>query len=256
MSRSTRKKTLKAGLETNINDDIIQGDGAFVPSYKIVNRPSAGSVIIYLGKDQAIFDRYGYMNYCDGSIKINVNLQKGIAGIFKLLKGEDAFDNYYQGTTDIPAPVCFSSDFPGDVISIKIRPGDKYVFNTSSFLCATVNLNFGILVRLRNIFGGGDVVLKTASLKEGDAGMLWLKADGGYEKVVIESGKTMRIHNNLFCVAKAECKYELTGLGGFKSSLLSGEGIIMKFKGPCEIYIHSRNNEKFIQILKSIIKSK
>jgi len=249
---STSSKTKKASTK----DNIVKGDGAFVPDYKIVNSPSAGSLVVYLGKDQIVLDKDGSMNYCDGSIKINVNLKKGVMGVFNLLTGRDAFENFYQGTTDEPSPICFASDSPGDVIAIKINAGDKYVFNGSSLLCSTINIGFGHAIRLKNIFGGGNVLLKTASLKEGSAGILWLKTDGGYEKLTVEAGKTMRLDNNLFCIAKAEYQYELIKLGGIKSALLSGEGIVMNFIGPCEIYVHSRNHAKFAQKIKSMMKGK
>ena len=261
MSKITKKnsalmgsRTRKASKHASIDSEIIEGDGAFVPDYKIVNSPSAGSLVVYLRNGQTVLDKDGNMNYCDGSIKINVNLKKGITGVFNLLTGGDAFENFYQGTTDELAPICFASDFPGDVIAIKLKAGDKYVFNSSALLCSTVNLEFGHTVKLKNIFGGGSVLLKTASLKEGETGILWLKTYGGYEKVIVDAGKTLRLDNNLFCAAKAEYKYELTKLGGFKSSLLSGEGVVMKFTGPCEIYVHSRNNEKFVQMIKSMTK--
>jgi uncharacterized protein (AIM24 family) len=248
---SSGRKTRKSSKHFSIDSDIVKGDGAFVPDYKIVNSPSSGSLIVYLGKDQIVLDKDGNMNYCDGSIKINVNLKKGITGVFNLLTGKDAFENFYQGTTDKPAPICFASDLPGDVIAIKIKAGSKYVFNSSALLCSTINIEFGNTVRLKNIFTGGNVLLKTASLKEGSAGILWLKTYGGYEKLIVEAGKTMLLDNNLFCAAKAEYRYETTKLGGFKSALLSGEGIVMKFTGPCQIYVHSRNNEKFIKMIKS-----
>lgn len=249
---NSSSKTKKASKLASIDSDIIKGDGSFIPSYKIVNSPSSGSLVVYLGKGQTVLDKDGNMNYCDGSIKINVNLKKGVMGIFKLITGGDAFENFYQGTTDEPSPICFASDLPGDVIGIKINSDDKYVFNASSLLCSTVNVGFGSMVRLKNIFGGGSVILKTASLKEGNAGMVWLKTDGGFEKLIVESGRTMRLDNNLFCAAKAEYKYELIKLGGFKSALLSGEGMVMKFTGPCELYVHSRNNAKFLQMIKSM----
>ena len=253
-SVSIGNKTKKASRHASIESDIVKGDGAFIPDYKIINSPSAGSLIVYLEKDQTVLDKDGNMNYCDGSIKINVNLKKGITGVFNLLTGGDAFENFYQGTTDEPSPICFASDFPGDVIAIKINAGDKYVFNGSALLCATINIGFGHAIRLKNLFGGGNVLLKTASLKEGSSGILWLKTNGGYEKLIVEAGKTMRLDNNLFCAAKAEYKYEIVKLGGIKSSLLSGEGIVMKFTGPCELYVHSRNNAKFAQMIKSMIK--
>jgi len=251
---NSSSKTKKASKRASIDSDVVEGDGSFIPSYKIVNSPSSGSLVVYLGKGQTVLDKDGNMNYCDGSIKINVNLKKGVMGIFKLITGGDAFENFYQGTTDEPSPICFASDLPGDVIGIKINSDDKYVFNASSLLCSTVNVGFGSMVRLKNIFGGGSVILKTASLKEGNAGMVWLKTDGGFEKLIVEFGRTMRLDNNLFCAAKAEYKYELIKLGGFKSALLSGEGMVMKFTGPCELYVHSRNNAKFLQMIKSMTK--
>jgi uncharacterized protein (AIM24 family) len=80
--------------------------------------------------------------------------------------------------------------------------------------------------------------------------MLWLRTPGGYEKVVVEEGKTLRLDN------KSEYRYELVKMGGIKSALFSGEGIVMQFTGPCEIYVHSRNNEKFVKMITSIQKRK
>jgi uncharacterized protein (AIM24 family) len=251
---SNNHRTRKSSRHASIESEIVKSNDTFVPDYKIINSPSAGSLVVYLRKDQTVLDKDGNMNYCDGSIKINVNLKKGITGVFNLLTGGDAFENFYSGTTDSPAPICFASDFPGDIIAIKIGTEDKYLFNSESLLCSTVNIEFGHVIRLKNIFGGGDVILKTASLKEGNSGVLWLKTHGGYEKLIVEAGKTMRLDNNLFCAAKDKYKYELTKLGGFKSSLLSGEGMVMKFTGPCEIYIHSRNHAKFVQMIKSMKK--
>ena len=253
---SAHNKTKKFSKHASVESDVVKGDGEFVPDYKIVNSPSAGSLVVYLGKDQIVLDKNGSMNYCDGSIKINVNLKKGVMGVFNLLTGRDAFENFYQGTTDDLSPICFASDFPGDVLAIKIKEGEKYVFNGGSLLCSTINVGFGHAIRLKNLFGGGNVLLKSASLKDGKSGILWLQTDGGYEKLIVEAGKTMRLDNNLFCIAKAEYQYELVKLGGLKSSLFSGEGIVMKFTGPCELYVHSRNNAKFAQKLKSMIKGK
>ena len=142
---SSGRKTRKSSKHFSIDSDIVKGDGAFVPDYKIVNSPSSGSLIVYLGKEQIVLDKDGNMNYCDGSIKINVNLKRGITGVFNLLTGRDAFENFYQGTTYEPAPICFASDLPGDIIAIKIKAGTKYVFNSSTLLCSLLILSLAIL---------------------------------------------------------------------------------------------------------------
>ena len=44
-------------------------------------------------------------------------------------------------------------------------------------------------------------------------------------------------------------KYELTTVGGLHSTFFSGQKFMMKFDGPCELYINSRDTSKFIQYI-------
>lgn len=59
----------------------------------------------------------------------------------------------------------------------------------------------------------------------------------------------------MFAFAKKEYQYEITAIGNIKSFFLSGESFMMRFRGPCEIYVHSNNFNKFVGYLTTRIKA-
>ena len=236
------------------------GNNKFIPKFKIINGPSSGCVIMYLKKDQTIYDQSGFLNYCDDTIKVKTKSPGGImSGLARaLLTSQSYYMTYYSGTTNTESIACFSSFLPGDVIAVRIKPGDSYMVTSHSFICATDNIKLETKFRFKNILGGGGMFLNEISIpKESkDDGMVWVASHGGFERIVLSEGEGIRLEHGLFCIAKSKYKYELVTLGGIKSSLFSGETFMMKFKGPCELYINSRDTSKFIKFISNHIEKK
>ena len=253
-STSTKRLSKKAA---HTSQDSQSSSSPYIPRYEIINQPSSASLIIHLKNGQTIIDRYGYMNYFDSSIKLNVKMLKGFAGVFKLATGGDAFENHYMGTTDTPSKICFGGNTPGDVIPIVITPGESYVFDSDNLLCYSPNIKFETVFRFKNILGGGDVMLRKASLAEGDKAIMFLHTNGSYQKLQVESGKSVKVETGFFIVANSNFRYNIARLGGMKSMLLSGEGAMyMEFTGPGVVYIHSRNRKREAQELRKMIGAK
>ena len=236
------------------------GNNKFIPKFKIINGPSSGCVVMYLKKDQTVFDQSGFLNYCDDTIKVKTKSPGGImSGLARaLLTSQSYYMTYYSGTTNAESIACFSSFLPGDVIAVRIKPGDSYMVTSHSFICATDNIKLETKFRFKNILGGGGMFLNEISIpKESkDDGMVWVASHGGFERIVLSEGEGIRLEHGLFCIAKSKYKYELVTLGGIKSSLFSGETFMMKFKGPCELYINSRDTSKFIKFISNHIEKK
>jgi uncharacterized protein (TIGR00266 family) len=227
------------------------GDGKHIPSFYIVNSPSAASVVINLAKGQTIFDNKGALNYCDSSVQVETKtggFWQGVARAF--FTSESMFLTYYTGTLDErKTVVSFASSLPGDMLGVRIKPGERFTMSTYNFVAATNNLKLNVKTRFRNFFGGGDIFINEIINESDSDGMVWLAAFGGIEHLHIPSNTSIKVDHGLFVVAKSEFNYQVTGIGGLKSFIFGGEGFAMHFHGPCDIYIQSRNINHFLHFI-------
>lgn len=163
---------------------------------------------------------------------------------------------YYTGTqSERKTVISFASHLPGDMIAVRIKPGEKFTLSSMSFIAATENIELNTKTRFRNIFGGDNIFISEASVKKdiNSDGMVWLAAFGGIEHLTIPAGISMKIDHGLFVVAKSEYNYEITTIGGLKSFIFGGEGFAMHFYGPSDIYVQSRNINHYMHFLSSRI---
>ena len=52
-----------------------------------------------------------------------------------------------------------------------------------------------------------------------------------------------------------EISYSMKRIGGFKSIITGGEGVVMKFTGPCEIYTQSKDIYGLLQTLSGLVQN-
>jgi len=230
------------------------GDGKYIPKFKIINSPGSASVVMYLKEGQTVYDQHGCLNYCDSSLKVKTQTGGIMRGLVRaLFTSESFFMTYYTGMRVRESVASFASFLPGDLIAIRIKPGESYVMTSYGLVCATENIVLGTKFRFRNVLGGGGMFITEAKVddKSNSDGMIWVASYGGFERLTVEPGESIKIDHGLFCVAKSQYNYELTTMGGLKSTFFSGEGFMMKFHGPCEIYVHCRNVNHFIHFIEA-----
>lgn len=236
-----------------------EGDGKYIPKFKIVNSPACASVVVSLNKGQSVYCNYASMNYCDGTVDISTKSQ----GIFrslirKFFTTSSFFLNYYTGIDDRESVASFASYFPGDIIAMRIKKGDKYIISAHGFLCATPNIKLSTTTRLRNIIvRNEDSFLNEVSIMDDceDDGMVWISAHGGFDKVEVKAGETLKVNGGIFAFTKSENTFTLSTEGNIKSFLFSGQTILMRFTGPCELFVHSQNFTEYLGYLRRMMTS-
>jgi len=269
MSFKNKKSSKRVNIsrrQTISNDEVrsqnmeIEGpsDGKFLPKFKIVNGPAYASALIYLEKDQEVYDNRGALNYADGSVSVNTKSSTGfLAGLARMaLTSQSIMQTFYKGTRATPSTVCFASAYPGDMVAILIKPGDRYIMSSHGFVCATKNVVLETTFRFKNIFGGDSMFLSVATVpnKPGASdGMIWMASYGGLEHLTVPAGESVKVESGLFCVAKQQYKYNIAKMGGLKTFFLGDSGFFMEFNGPAEVYVHGRNFNHFVHIIRAEI---
>ena len=231
------------------------GNKQLIPKFHTVNSPSFASVVIYLAKGQSVFCNYGSLNYMDSSIDVSTRTNGFMSGLIRsFFTTTSMFLTYYTGMTDKESVVSFSSFIPGDIIAMKIKPGEKYIVSQHGFLAASANIKLETTTKFKNIFVGGDLFLNEISCdpKSPEDGIVWISAYGGFDKITVNAGESVKVDRGLFAFAKKEYDFSISTIGNIKSYFLSGNTMMMNFKGPCELYVHSNNLDKYLAYLSKL----
>ena len=150
--------------------------------------------------------------------------------------------------------IALGSFLPGDIILIKLSPGQSYILSRGTFLASTVNVTVSAGIRMLGLLGIGQeegFVLPKATCSEDDGdGYVWVAGYGTFTKHDIQADDELIVNNGLFLACDAKVTYSLTLLGKtVVSSFLGGEGVGMKFTGPCTVYTQSKNINDFIDFI-------
>ena len=228
----------------------------FIPTYKIINGPAFASIEMNLKKDQGIIAQAGCMHYMDSHLKTTTKSHGGIfKGIFRaIFTTSSMFMTTYSGTYNFKNNILFGSFLPGDVLPVYLKPKEKIMLSPMSLVCYTPNLDIKSKRRLRGIFVKEGIYQTEMINDSEDTGVVWLSSYGGYYKKTLKEGESFKLDNGLFLCAPSHIKYGISFIGGVKSSLLSGEGMLMNFKGPCSIYCQGRSIPKLHDYIKIISK--
>ena len=227
-----------------------------IPKFSIINRPSAATVEFNLEKDQTILCSAGHMSYMDSHIITSAHAHGGIfEGIKRMLLTDTSmYMTKYTGTKEKNMIAC-ASFLPGDIMPLQINPGEKYMLSHHSLISFTPNLELNTKSRLKGFFVQEGLFQVEISNQSKESGMVWLSAYGGFYSREIKKDESFKLDSGLFLAANSDINYEITKLGSIKTAILSGEGFMMHFYGPCKIYCIGRNINALDSYIASIARS-
>lgn len=216
--------------------------------------PSFSELEVNLRIGQTILSNAGALAYMRegverGSLKVG-----GIKGFFgRALAGQSAFQVSYKGLDNKgDRRITFSSSVPGDMLRIELQPGESAVVSRESYVAGSPSITVTGKLNWRGAFSVGQdegLVLPELVCKE-TAGSAWLGAFGSFRRHELLANQTLTVDNGLFLAAINKPSggelYTVVKLGKtLVSSFLGGEGLGMRFRGPCTVYTQSHNLNEF-----------
>jgi uncharacterized protein (TIGR00266 family) len=169
-----------------------------------------------------------------------------VALMRKFLGGETMFVNRF--TSPGRAELVLAPSLSGHIIHHPLRQGRKVFVQTGSYLASTGPVDTKVrLGGVRTLFGGEGLVLLECS-GEGD---LWLNSYGGV--IPIEINGSFTVDTGHIVAFEGELDFKVKSIGGFKSFLFSGEGLVCEFHGRGTVYIQSRNIKALVSWLSPLL---
>lgn len=171
-----------------------------------------------------------------------------VALMRKLLGGETFFVNRFQGAQG--GEVVLAPSLSGNIVHKRLQDGQRLFVQTGSYLANTGTIDTKVRFGgLRTLFGGEGLVLLECS-GEGD---LWVNSYGGVIEVpvdgrlVVDTGHIVAFDGTL--------DFRVRGVGGVKSFLFSGEGLVCEFQGRGTVYVQSRNLSSLVGWLSPLLRA-
>jgi len=218
--------------------------------HKIDYGPAFSLLSVRIGQGDKVSAESGAMVSMDATVNIETKMQGGLGGALKrsLLGGESFFMNHFTGSGE----VTFASSVPGDISHVKMT-GNTLLVQSGSFICSsgdvTVDTKFG---GAKSFFSGEGLFL----LKISGTGDLFISSYGAITMRELQSGQTLKVDTGHMVAFDEAVKYDVKSVGGLKSTLLSGEGLVATFTGPGRVWMQTRSLSAFIGLLSSKMPSK
>ena len=216
--------------------------------YEIKYQPSYSMLVLSLNEGQTVVAEAGAMTYMTPNIQVKTRAREksllGTLGI-SILGGQSFFVNDYspnQGQGEIglvSAPV-------GDIMRIDVARDRGYIIQKSAYVASspTVNLDIQWQGFTKGLFGQGLFMIKTTG-----EGELFINCFGAIDKHILRPDESIIVDNFHLVGFSDSCQYEIQKFGGWKETLLSGEGLVTQITGPGEVLIQTKNIQELVKWL-------
>ncbi len=220
--------------------------------YEIKYSPSYSMLVLKLSPGSSIVAEAGALTYMTPNIKVRT--RKRETSLLKSLKvnilgSQSFFINEYHAVQSIgelglvAAPV-------GDIAKLDVTNQKGFIIQKSAYIASSPEINLDIQWQglKKGLFGQGLFMVKTSGIGE-----LFINTFGAIDTHTLHEGEELIVDNFHLVGFTDTCSYHVEKFGGWKETILSGEGFITRIKGPGDIYIQTKNLREFVDWLWTLL---
>ena len=213
--------------------------------YDILHRPSYALARVKMNQQEQIQAETGAMVSMSEAISMDTGTRGGIFGGLRrsVLGGESFFVNTF--TAEQPGEVTIAPPLPGDIEVLEMR-GETLMVQSGSFLAATMN------IEVDSQWGGARSFFSREGLfllRCTGRGLLFISSYGAIHRIDLAAGERYTVDNGHMVAFDETVKYDVGRSGGWKTTVLGGEGLVCKLEGPGRFYMQTRSEDAFISWL-------
>jgi uncharacterized protein (TIGR00266 family) len=195
-----------------------------------------------LEQGEAVSAEAGAMVSMSSSIEMETNMKSGLFGALKrsVLGGESFFVNTFRASE--PGEVTFAPSLPGDIYDVELQ-GQTLYAESGAYIASSPE------IKVDTKWGGAKTFFSREGLfllKISGTGKLFLSSYGAIHEIDLEVGQRYIVDTGHIVAFAEDVGYSVKRVGGLKSTLLSGEGLVCELTGPGKIMIQSRSVDAFL----------
>jgi len=213
---------------------------------ELSHRPSYTHLTVTLADGESIVAEPGAMVGHSATVSVDTSTSgDGLLSSAKsMLGGESLFVNEFTAEGGA-GTVTFAPSAPGDVMQHELD-GETLYATDGAFLAATPTVDIDSeLGGLKSMLG--EASLTPLALK--GTGPVFVDAYGGLERLDLAAGESYTLDNQHLVAWDDTVEFETRSVGGLKSSLLGGEGLVFEFTGPGTAWYQTRDLDAFVSTI-------
>ena len=161
-------------------------------------------------------------------------------GLRRMMGGESFFINTFTAAAG-GGSVCLAPGTPGDIGEFPLPPGQNLFIQASSFLACTENVQTDSQFQgFRGFFSGESLFFLRAYCDRG-AGSVFYNSYGAIKQLPVQPGIELVVDTGHLVAFSDDVDYSIGKVGGLRSLIGGGEGLVMRFRGSGHVWVQTRN---------------
>ena len=213
---------------------------------EILYRPSYSMAKVALSSGEKILTESGAMVGMSPDMQVDTQMKGGFLKSLArtVLTGESFFLNTYHSESK-GGEIWLSPALPGDVFTLELE-NTAYLVQSGSFMASseaiTTDTKWG---GARTFFGGEGLIMLRCS----GSGTLLLSSYGAIHELELANGESFTLDTGHLVAFSESIGFKVRTIGGLKSTLLGGEGLVVDLTGPGMVLMQTRSMGAFLDWL-------
>ena len=214
--------------------------------FEILYQPSYALAKIALRGGESIVTESGAMVAMSDNVEIQTEARGGLFGGLKrsMLGGESFFQNTFVAQNG-PGEVMFAPALPGDIAHLRLN-GETVFVQSGSYMASSPDIEVDTKWSgAKGFFSKEGLFLLRAS----GMGDLFLSSYGGIHEITLNPGQSYTIDTGHMVAFDSTIDYNVRKVGGLKSTLFSGEGLVASYSGTGRLFMQTRSEDAYLSWL-------
>ncbi len=209
---------------------------------ELVHRPSYSLAVAKLTPHERIRAEAGAMVSMSGGVNIETKAEGGLLKSLgrAVLGGESFFQNFFVAPAQ-GGEITLAPELPGDMMLIELR-GQKLMLQSGSYVASEDGVELTARVSVKAFMSAEGISMLEAS----GNGKLVVSSYGAIVERSIPTGEKYIVDTSHLVAFDANMSVTPRTVGGFKSTLFSGEGLVVELTGPGMVYMQTRSPQALI----------
>ncbi|MBD2102455.1 TIGR00266 family protein [Leptolyngbya sp. FACHB-261] len=215
----------------------------FDTPYELSHQPDYAFLKLQLQAGQTVQVEASAMASMDRHLTMKTKVKGGLLkGVKRMLGGESLFINEFSAEQQ-PGELYVAPATPGDVQHYYLN-GNSIFLQSSAFVAAGMGVNLDSKWQGFKGFFNGESLFLLRATGQGD---LWFSTYGAVLEIpvtgnyVVDTGYIVAFEDSL--------DYSVEFVGGLKTSLFGGEGLVCRFRGQGRVWVQTRQLVSFLRWL-------
>lgn len=210
---------------------------------EVLYRPSYSIARVVLSPNEAIVAESGAMLSMSGDMQIETKMRGGVLQSLarSVLGGESFFVNTFRASAR-GGEVLLAPTLSGDVFILAMQ-NQSYLVQSGSFLACSEGITTDTKWSGAKTFFGGEGLIM---LRCSGSGILILSSYGAIHEIDLAPGQIYTVDTGHLVAFPESIGFKVRTVGGLKSTLLGGEGLVVDLTGPGKVLVQTRSVRAFL----------